>query len=198
LSRLVVQTSIDTPGLVIKRDGTVVDRPALGIPIPVDPGMHTLSAEAPGHVPWSSAISVTEAGKTITVDVPELSKASIAPSPSPSLTNDRDRRPELFSSYWNGRRIGGAVTAGLGVLAMGVGGALAIVAKSRYDAATGETGAARHEDSLRAVSLGNAATWVIGGGAVVAAAGFLVWLTAPDAHPTGWADGREVLFVRRF
>jgi hypothetical protein len=53
LSRLVIRVDVGhafTPGLAIARDGIVLGRPAWGLPVPVDPGEHTVEA-----VPVTSA-----------------------------------------------------------------------------------------------------------------------------------------------
>src|SRR5262245_61366650 len=56
LSRLTLELSpaADTPGLVIKLDGAVVGRPALGVAVPVDPGTHNVEANATGKQAWQA------------------------------------------------------------------------------------------------------------------------------------------------
>jgi hypothetical protein len=193
LSSLAIHVSSEAPGLVVKRDGTPLDRPAWGSSIPVDPGLHTLSAEAPDRVAWSSSVSVTGPGRTVTVDVPELETmkpplvvASSAP-PSPD-------RP----SYWTAGRVVGVTMTGAGLVALGIGGILGLQAKSQYDKAAQEGGTARHDDSVKAVNEGNVASWVVGVGAVVAAAGVLVWITVPSSRTAVGTNGRDVLFLQRF
>ena len=93
------------------------------------------------------------------------------------------------------RRVVGWVIGGAGVVGMGVGGILGLAAKSKFSAAEGETGASRRTDSESAVSMGNAATVVVCVGAVVAAAGVVVWLTAPRALAALGTNGHAV-FVR--
>jgi len=89
----------------------------------------------------------------------------------------------------------GWVMGGVGVVGMGVGGILGLAAKSKYSAAEGESGPSRRTDSDSAVSTGNAATVVVCVGAVVAAAGVVVWLTAPRAQAAVGTNGHAV-FVR--
>jgi hypothetical protein len=82
---------------------------------------------------------------------------------------------------------------GAGVVGIGVAGILGLVAKSEYSTAEGESGAAQRNDSASAVSGGNAATAVMIAGGVVAAAGLVVWLTAPSATVSVGTTGRQVL-----
>ena len=74
LMRVVVRV----PEAVAARDPEVnLDRSKLpatawNTPIPVDPGEHRVSVSAPGAEPWSTTVSVSEAGKTYTVELPAL------------------------------------------------------------------------------------------------------------------------------
>jgi hypothetical protein len=72
LSRLAIRVTAAARDEVVKRDGAAIDRAAWESAIPVDPGVHAIAAEAPDRSPWSASVSVTEPGKTVTVEVPEL------------------------------------------------------------------------------------------------------------------------------
>jgi hypothetical protein len=188
LTKLSIRVRGESPQMVVKRDGTPVDRAAWITPLPIDPGTHVLSAVAPGRVSWSSSFLATEPGVTVTVDVPELAK-------SPVLAQVEPPRSEHVP-YWTRRRIAGVATASLGVVALGVGSVLGLEAKSLYGTATDETGTARHQDSVTAVNLGNAATWTLVGGGALAVVGVTIWLTAPNAHVS--VNGNGLSFVRSF
>jgi hypothetical protein len=207
LARLVVRVAHPAPGLVVKRDGSELARGAWGAAIPVDPGEHMVSAEASDRVAWAGTIRVTEAGKTVTLDVPELpppasrvaEPAAAAGGPAIGAAVGATSAPPTLGSgegagaapthdevptapgYWTGRRIASASIAVVGALALGTGGALALVAKQRDDTAKSEA-ANNHADSASAVGLGNVATVLCGAGAAVAATGLVLWLTAPDAR----------------
>jgi hypothetical protein len=204
LSKIVIRVAKAAPGLVVKRDGTALDPAAWGIAIPVDPGSHTVTAEGGGRSPWSTTVNVTDAAKTVTVDVPDSSPSaagppgvaavSLASPPAPAPVAAPSETPSGGStSYWTGRRVGGVVVAGVGVIGFGVGGILGLAAKSKFNFAEGEASPARETDSASAVSLGNAATGLVIGGAVVAAAGLLVWLTAPSARVQVGTNGGQML-----
>jgi hypothetical protein len=58
--------------MIIKLDEVEVPRVGWDEAIPVDPGNRQARAEASGYTSWSKSASVTEPGKTVTVDVPAL------------------------------------------------------------------------------------------------------------------------------
>ena len=56
-----VTISVDRPGdegLVVRRDGAIVDAAAFGTPVPVDPGTHSVEASAPHRRTWTSSIAI--------------------------------------------------------------------------------------------------------------------------------------------
>ena len=74
-------------GLVIKRDGEVVDPELWGDAIVVDPGGHVIVAEAPGYKPWKVEVSVGKGGRRWVV-VPSLEPIAepAKPAPRPRVT----------------------------------------------------------------------------------------------------------------
>ena len=200
LSKLAIQVTAAASGLVVNRDGTELSRGAWGTAVPVDPGDHAVSAAAPGRTPWSTSVSVTQAGKTFTVQVPELDAAAPAmTAPPPAATTQAAPTPPGTSeqplvvsapdaspaSYWTGRRLAGFALTGVGVVGMGVGGVLGLAAKSKYTTAQGESGAPRHDDSASAVSTGNVATVVVAAGAVLAAGGLVGMVDGAECDGAG-------------
>lgn len=112
LSKLRIDAG-DIPGLVIKRDGLEVGRGSLGTPIAVDPGEHVIVATAPGHVEWSTKITVGGSADSKTVTVPPLQKAQ-EEGPAPL--------PPGGAPASSGRRTVGFIVGGVGVAALGLGG----------------------------------------------------------------------------
>jgi hypothetical protein len=204
LTRLTVRVSKDAPGLVVKRDGTALDRGAWGTAIPVDPGQHEVTAEAGGFVPWSGTVSATDPGQTAGIDVPELrpapaQAATIAPPPPHATSVAPPAVPTAATSepptYWTSRRVASVAVTGVGIVGMGVGGIVALAAKSKYNTALGEPGIARHNDSVSAGSTADVATVVVSVGAALAVGGLVFWLTAPSAQVRVGTNGAG-LFVR--
>jgi hypothetical protein len=68
---------------------------------------------------------------------------------------------------------------GLGLVGLGIGGALAIVAKSQFDSALEESGSRQHDDSVTAVNDGNLATVLVATGTLLTLGGAVLWLTTP-------------------
>jgi hypothetical protein len=190
LSRLVLRVTREAPGMVLKRDGTPLPHAAWSTGIPIDPGTHALSAEAAGRTPWSVSVTVKDPGETSVVDVPELS-----PVQATGVATHPEPLHELSSPYWTGRRVAGVAMVLGGAIAVAVGGALGLGAKSTYERAAQESGTARHDDSVSAVHAGNLATGVIAVGGALATAGAIVWLTAPSSPAVVATDGGQ-LFVR--
>jgi hypothetical protein len=201
LSRLSIHVSKEAPGMLLKRDGTALDHGAWGTAIPVDPGPHAVSAEASGYVAWASTVNVTDLGKTVTVEVPELQPAPAPPAPppppAPAATEAPAPAPAAATTetphYWTGRRVASVVVTGVGGLGMGVGGILGLVAKGQYNTAYNEKQPIRDTDSKSAVGTANVATVFVVAGAVVAAGGLVLWLTAPSADVQVGASGQGVL-----
>jgi hypothetical protein len=88
----------------------------------------------------------------------------------------------------------GLAVAGLGVVALGIGGAFGIVAIQKQSAAgcpNNVCGPSGNPQTLRdAVTAANVSTWLFVGGGVLAAGGVALWLLAPPASP-GSAAGSD-------
>jgi hypothetical protein len=135
---------------------------------------------------------VIETGKTVILTVPELATAPAATSLASTRSAAPGSEAPESPTYWTSRRIASASLATLGLAAAGTGGVLGLVAKANDDAARNET-THRNADSTSAVALGGTATVVVVAGAVVAGAGFVLWLTAPGAPVHVWAAPNAVL-----
>jgi hypothetical protein len=218
LAKLAIQVAAPAPGLIVYRDGTPLSPGAWNTPAPVDPGRHAVRVQAPGRADWSSTVTVTDAGKTVTVQVPELQALvrtatatagallppqdqAMAPGPPTPGAPSAGMAPETVdatTSFWTARRVVGAATAGTGAVGMAVGGVLGLAAKSKYTTAQGESGAPRHDDSASAVSTGNIATAFVAVGAVVVAGGVVLWLTAPSGPVHVGIRGSEAFLAGSF
>lgn len=133
ISRVTVKVAAPTPGLEVRRDDNTLDAGELGIPLPIDPGEHTLTATAPGKTTWTTKFTIAPTAESRTIDVPALESVPLPPSPSPSAsssptipTRDTPLRPPSSP-------VGGYVALGVGgvLLAGGVG--AHFIARSSYD-----------------------------------------------------------------
>lgn len=130
LSNLVIQVGKSTPGIVIKRDGESLDAAVFNTPLPVDPGAHTIVAEAPGYKPFKTEVSVGKGGKRYVV-IPSLEREPEKPPPPPAppsvvirdseapIVTQPAPRTIVVTETWSGTR---KAAVGIGVLgAVGVG-----------------------------------------------------------------------------
>jgi hypothetical protein len=187
----------DAPGLVVTRDGTVVDPGVYGVPVPVDGGEHTIGATAPGKSPMSEKITVAaEADKKTYRLMPLVD----APSQAPAASTDA-AAPTSDSGGLSTRAIAGIVIAGAGVVIAGVGGYFGATALSKKSDSAPYCGADGQKDDcygqgvqLRkdAVSDATISTVLFGVGAAAVIGGVVLWITAPSSKTSATVgfDGR--------
>jgi hypothetical protein len=184
----------DVVDVEVSADGQAIARTLDGGPVAVDPGMHTFRfARADGSTATQPVLvnageKLKAVGVVLSAPVP-VSDVGATPPPSSSP-------PTSMST----QRLAAYVVGGAGIVAVGVGIGVAFAAKGADNDAKNETGPARVSDSASAVSEGTAATVVMGVGAAMAAAGVVLWLTAPKAKAAVGvgASGRAVLLQGSF
>ena len=76
-------------GVEIRRDDTVLEKAAWGLPQPVDPGFYEIRVTAPGKVPWHARVEVPLSGD-VTLEIPALKDADAEP---PSATAASAKAP---------------------------------------------------------------------------------------------------------
>lgn len=197
ISRVVVRAAATTPSELVRLDDSELDRHLWGTALPVDPGLHLVTAKADGRTPWSLSIRVMDGGKTVTVEVPPLVPRSDSPlagasagtfshaGSSPPSATPRDSSPDAPTarrSAWTMQRTWGQVMTGAGAAQTAVAAFLVLAARTRFDLAETEAGTARMDDSLAAVHTGNAATVVLAVGVPMTIAGIVLWVTAPSGR----------------
>jgi hypothetical protein len=165
-------------GLEVTRDGEKLGASDLGLAVPLDPGMHVVSAKAPTFKTWEKKIEVSGDGNTMTVTVGPLEKEEAA-APPPPPTEEGD--PGF------GFHVGGVVIGAAGLIAVGVGSVLGIVASGKLS----DSNANNHcdaQDTCDAVGLqlrseakdaALVSTILFIGGGVAVAAGITLFVLAP-------------------
>ncbi|HEU4410039.1 MAG TPA: hypothetical protein VFS43_32590 [Polyangiaceae bacterium] len=193
------------PGLVVKRDGEKVEAAQFGSRLPIDPGTHTLSAEAPGRLPFQTSVLVRPNGDDVKVEVPDLAPAPAAPPPaaapgpraSAGPADAPPPRPAAAS-----RPALGYVLGGVGVAALGVGAVFGVMAVSTYqkadDACPEHKGCSPQaiDDRDRATSQAWIANVGLGVGLVGVAVGGYLLLRSP-ATPAGAATAGGLMLSPR-
>jgi serine/threonine-protein kinase len=227
LSNLVIQVGPSTKtldGLVVRRDGEPLDAAVFNMPVPIDPGPHTIVAEAPGHKRFETEVSIGKGGKRFVV-VPTLealpapvaepaAPVAVAPaSPAPASTTAIDTSPApvpvVTASTWTGTRIAALTIGVLGAAALGGGiyyGTHANDLEDKANAICPDTvcadpaGLSLNDDAQ--ASARNANILLIGGGAALATATVMWIIGGPQEHavitPTVGATGVGAAFAGRF
>jgi hypothetical protein len=204
---IVVDSASNVAGLEVKRDGVVLGHAEFGIPIPVDPGPHVVSATAPKKKDWSAPITVAPRDADVHVTVALVDDpaamaaeatvpAAAAPSAAPEVTPSPKEPPTTppgptSGSNGSGLRTAGWVTAGAGVAGLAVGAVFGLIAKSKNDealsndgcsgtACTGPNAQAGASASSDANSAATVSTVAFIAGGVVAATGLALVIFAPS------------------
>jgi hypothetical protein len=126
---LVLPSTNRVEGIEVRSDGDVVK--SFGDSITVDPGTHMVEATAPGYKHWESKVDVGGDGATVTATVGPLEKEMVV-APPPPLP-----QPVPHPSFWTPLRVAGLVTAGVGLVGVGLGTAFGVMAKSNLDDSNG-------------------------------------------------------------
>ena len=187
-------------GTVVKRDGEVVPAPALGIAVPVDPGEHVVSTQAPGGPLLEKKVTVAR-GQTLTLTL-EIAPPGTATAPSgtaaPQSSASAPRPPAgdkaLPDTGPSPRRVVMYVSGGVGIAGLVAGavlGGLVLGKKSIVDAHCGQaigqsdpTGCdqsgAQAGNDAQGLGVGSTLGFAVGGAALAAA--LVVFLTEPRAR----------------
>ncbi len=202
LSKLVINVPDENraQGLVVERGGEQTGQAQWGIPIPIDPGVHQISAEAPGKTRWEGTVTVEAGGATATLIVPELADA---PKDAILTTNPAPRTETTDDASESNQRLYAYITGGTGVVLLGVGTFFGLQAVSKNDDSKqhcdGDTCRDQAGVDLRseAQTAGNISTaaFIVGGAAV--AGGVVLYLTAPDpSNPSETEAGAPGVALR--
>lgn len=183
LAKLAVQVAEKADGLVIYRDKKPIDAGLIGSAIPVDPGKHTIDAQAPGREPWSSTVDVPDQPGTVMITVPPLAAARAVTPGGPG------RSPE--TTGMSGMKIGALVIGSAGAASLIVGGIFGGLAAGKTSESDSfciqgtpdrcdEQGLALRRE---ADTLANVANVTLIAGGVLLAGGVVLYLTSPTVVP---------------
>lgn len=185
---LKVTINARSPSVEVKIDGTPLDAAALGTPIPVDPGKHSVEATAKGKKPFATSIDVSDRSRALVVDIPALeddagtTTGSSPPTPPPPKEGEKEER-----GSGDTMRIVGIVAIGVGVVGAGVGTYFGLRTSSLWSDAQSRC-SANNECDARGVELagdakssGNISTIAFIAGGALALGGVVLFFTAPSA-----------------
>ncbi|WP_438022990.1 hypothetical protein [Sorangium sp. So ce233] len=216
--RLALSLPASAPaGTVVKRNGNTLGAAALGVALPVDPGEHRLSTQAPGGPVWEQTITLAEGEtRTLTLEINEAptSDAPAQPPPTPTppaleaatqpTTPDTPAAPDA-STTPGGRRTAAYVAGGVGAAGIvlgGIMGALVLGKKAAVDEHCGSAIGASDEKAcdatgVDAASSGNTMALIstIGFGVGLAGLGAAAVLYWTEPKPAGPATGAAPRWV---
>ncbi|HVH44551.1 MAG TPA: hypothetical protein VM925_19490 [Labilithrix sp.] len=100
LARLMIVLAPSAPkDIVVERDGVVLGGPSIGIPLPVDPGAHSIVVKASGHRDVTSELTLAEGEvKRLEVDAGALVEAP-PPAPVAPVPERRSTSPLVFIGF---------------------------------------------------------------------------------------------------
>ena len=195
LSRIevVVPESSRFEGLTLTRDGSPMGQGEWGVSIPVDPGTHVIEATAKGRAPWSTKVDVKPKGDKVSVAIPVLEPVKEEPKAvavEPSLSPLPERRPADQTM-----RTTGLVLGGVGIVGIGAGAVLGLLAMGDASDAKpscnadqsvcNDAGVAAY-DSARSKALFSTIGFVAG--SVLTAGGIALFVMAPRSTDAGTAS----------
>ncbi len=181
-------------------DGAAVPVEALASPRFLDPGPHGVVATTPNGGAADAKVDLKE-GEARDVALTLVfagGTAGARPADGAQAAPIEATKVEDDAHPGRTQRLAGIVVGGVGVLALGAGGVIGLLAKSADDSASTEAFPAKHDDSLNASHLAQGATVVVGVGAAVAVVGAVLWFTAPSAKASVGSNGRELLLRGTF
>jgi hypothetical protein len=183
--RIVVPEAARADGLSVERNSIPVGPGQWGMALPADPGTYTITARAPGKLPWQVTVTVTADAQTRTVAItPPATQAGEVGQKAARASQDHGT---WFERLGTQRTVGLAFGAGA-VLALGTGtvfGVLAIREANRSDDGCKDDSCnpAGFERRNAALAHGDRATVAFIAGGVLAAAGTLLFLTGESEQP---------------
>ena len=191
-----------SPGASLHLDSLDLGPASFGVPVPLDPGAHTVTVTAPGKTDWHQAVQLLPDGKVTRFDVPALADAPAVVAVVAPPANEHVATPEAAPSSRHSLRVAAYVTGGVALATVGVGLAFGAVAKGDYNDsnrngcnanACTQPGYGERNDARTA---GDVSTGlVIAGGVLAAAAITLGVFSFGGEHPVSVAAGPGSLFL---
>jgi hypothetical protein len=180
-------------GLTVTANGLPRNEGSWGVPIPVDSGDVTIEASAPGHVPFRT-VAKAEDGRQVTVDIPPLDVAPVAPGPAPAPGPESPSAMQPSSVRPIALVVGAA-----GVVVAGIGTYFGLTAISDWNTSNkncpssqcNPQGAQSAHDAKQAAGLSDV---TVGIGAAAIAAGIVLYVVGAPKPVQARLDGVVVMF----
>jgi hypothetical protein len=202
LSHLTIEvpSGSQVDGLSVMLDGVEVGKAGWGSSVPIDPGDHSVTANAPQREAWSTHVTVKPDGDAETVSVPELAQSAQNAAPAATAPASSDAGDGSAPSKRTIGWIAGGVGAA-GLLTAIVTGLMISDRKTTYDEQC-KTSPCASQEGLDAQASGktlmtvNAVAWVLGAAGLGVGAYFLLTPAKDgpqaDVHATAVPGGGAV------
>jgi hypothetical protein len=183
-------------GTVVKRDGAVIAEASVGVALPVDPGDHTVTGQAPGGPVVEVRVTLGKDEKkqvTLPLAAPraEPTPSSIAAAPPPQAPPPSDAGP-------SGQRVAAFVVGGVGVAGVIVGAVMGGLVLSKQGTVKAncagmfcDAAGAGAVESAKPLGVGSTVGFIVGGAGLVVG----VVLLATDRSTPRAAAGPPALQV---
>jgi hypothetical protein len=166
---LIVKVIDKAPNTKITLDGALLNEAGWNTPLPLDPGSHSIRAEAPGRLPFETVASLAEnQDKAITVVL------------------EVDAKP-VETTKGSSKVLPIVVTA-VGIVGVGVGLGLGYASMKKRDSACDAQKLCDPDGLESGRSLANTSTIVTGVGAGLLVVGVVWWALTPSSPPTDKND----------
>jgi hypothetical protein len=186
----------DLSDVTLTMDGALLATKLDGEPLSIDPGEHTFRLETGGQPAVEKKLVLREGERgrreSVVIGPPQAVVPQLPPSPAVAL-------PPRAPSSWSTRRTLAVVSAGIGVVGVGLGAAFGVYASSSQNrersdcsslACTNYPQALEDYDTAKKDATGSTIAFVAG--AAFLAAGALLWLTAPGEPAVSPAGARSL------
>ena len=194
---IVVPAAARAPGILVRRDGTVLATAVWGAAVPINPGTHVVEAVLPGCSSWRTSVDLLQEGTSTTVEIPVREPCSPGASPGPLLQPAAVSPPVSSARPMSVERPAGptwqrpaaATVIALGAAGVVAGATLGLRAASEWsDAQRGCSNGTCHDDVSyhewqNSVASATWATIAMTTGLVLATAGSIWWVKAPLSVP---------------
>jgi hypothetical protein len=175
-------------GLVITRNGEVVDPVTWNRSLPVDGGTYTIEGKAPAHEAWSTTVAVENEGDKASVDVPKFKEL-------PELQQPADENSPVVHYQHGGlssrRKIALGVGVG-GIIGLGAAGTFEVLGRGYYSDAKSEP---RNDVQAELTDKANRSRRIaiVAGSVGVAATAFALYLWFSDSSERASESHVEVV-----
>jgi len=126
IPKVIIERGQGAEAATVELDGVSLGASSIGVEVPVDPGPHTVAAEAPGYTDFTTTISVPEKEtETVSITLEKIAEGTVA-----SPTSDKGIAPAAPPANKHPRLVPYAV-GGAGIAALAVSGVFFILQRNK-------------------------------------------------------------------